>query len=54
MNVINSVDFFYLEQNISRLFLDKLSFTTVNFIRSEDNLALLHLFMLLGFSEHML
>ena len=30
-----------------------LSFTAVNFIRSENNLALLQLFMLLGLSEHM-
>ena len=41
----------------NRTFLDclqKLSFTAVNFIRSENNLALLQLFMLLGLSEHML
>ena len=34
--------------------LDKLSFTAVKFIRSQNNLALLQLFMLLGLSEHML
>ena len=34
--------------------LDKLSFNAVNFIRSENNLALLQLFMLLGLSELML
>ena len=33
---------------------DKLSITTVIFIRSENNLALLQLYMLLGTSEHML
>ena len=34
--------------------LDKHSFTAVNFIRSENNPALLQLFMLLELSEHML
>ena len=34
--------------------LDKLSFTAVNFIRSENNLELLQLFMLLGLSEYLL
>ena len=33
---------------------DKLSFTTVNFIRPENNLALLQLFMLLGLWAHAL
>ena len=33
---------------------DKLSFTAVNFIKSENHLALLWLFMLLGLSEHIL
>ena len=35
-------------------FKDKLSTTTVIFIRSENNLALLQLYVLLGISEHML
>ena len=33
---------------------DKLSITTVIFIKSENNLALLQLYVLLGTSEHML
>ena len=35
-------------------FKDELSITTVIFIRSENNLALLQLYVLLGISEHML
>ena len=51
-NKINPINFLW-----SRTFLDcvdKLSSTAVNFIRSENNPALLCLFMLLGLSEYML
>ena len=40
-------------QNI-RLLIDKLSFTTVNFIRSENKPSIAGTFMYLGTSEHML
>ena len=49
---INPINFLW-----NRAFLvcfDKLSFTAVNFFRSKNNPTLLHLFMSLGFSEHML
>ena len=49
---VETVELFSL-QNI-RLLLDKLSFTTVNFIRSENKSSIAATFMYLGASEHML
>ena len=49
---IETVELLFL-QNIS-LLIDKLSFTTVNFIRSENKPSIAGNFMYLGTSEHML
>ena len=48
------IQLIYLWNKTFRLILDKLSFTAVNFIRSDNNPALLQLFMVLGLSECML
>ena len=52
--VLILIQLIYLWNRTFRLILDKLSFTAMNFIRSENNQALLQLFMVLGHSEHML
>ena len=44
---------FFLNRTLD-CYKDKLSITTMIFTRSEDNLALLQLFVFLGISEHML
>ena len=48
------IQLLYLWNRTFRLILDKLSFTAVNFIRSENNQTLLQLFVLLRLSVHML
>ena len=52
--VLLLIQIIYLLNRTFKLILDQLSLTAVNFIRSENNPALLKLFMLLGLSEHML